>query len=256
MNTPSAVKSASRLLDLLELFSSTHVPLGVSEISRRLGYPKSSCYMLLMTLEQRGLVVVDESRQFQMHPSFHPEARAWIGGVRGRLIQAAAAPMKALVESLNETSFLSVLRSDWMCEYVAKVPSLQELRLDAPVGAVRQPYAGSGGLILLAHLPAEQLESYLATKPLEPVTGKTIIDPARLRRELAAIRTRGYSVAEGTNYPDAAGVGAPVYGPDGTVVAAVSVGAPSRRFQAIRQRAIDETVRTAQVLSRALMRKD
>jgi IclR family transcriptional regulator, acetate operon repressor len=255
MNTSNAVKSAARLLDLLELFSTSQVPLGVSEISRRLAYPKSSCYMLLMTLVQRGLIVTDENRQFAMHASFSPEARAWFGGVRGRLMKAAEAPMKALVDSLDETAFLSVLRSDWMCEYVAKIPSRKELRLDAPVGAVRQPYGGSGGLVLLAYQPGEQLESWLARTPLQAVTVKTIVDPARLRRELAAIRTRGYGLSEGTNYPDASGVGAPVFGPHGTVIAAISVGAPSSRFQDIRLHAINETRRAAQVLSRALMRE-
>lgn len=248
----SAVKSASRVLDLLELFSSTSVAMGVSEVSKRLGFPKSSTYMLLTTLEGRGFIVSNEARRFQLHPAFSAEARAWIGGTRGKLVHAASEPMKALVDVINETCFLTVMRSDWMAEYVAKVSSLQELRLDAPVGKIRELNAGSGGMVLLAHLSQDEIERFLQEHPLQASTPKSIVDPARLRKELATIRTRGYAVSEGTNYPEASGVSAPVYGPHGNIVAAVSIGAPTSRFKVIRLRAIDEVRRCAEAVSRNL----
>ena len=246
------VKSASRVIDLLELFSSTSTAMGVSDISKRLGFPKSSTHMLLATLAGRGFIVSDQERRFRLHPTFGAELRAWIGGTRGKLIHAANAPMKSLVDIVNETCFLTVMRSDWMAEYVAKVSSRQELRLDAPVGAIRQLNAGSGGMVLLAHLPRHEFERFLKEHPLQASTPKSIIEPARLRRELATIRTRGYALSEGTNYPQATGVSAPVRGPDGDVVAAVSIGAPTSRFKVIRQRVIDEVVRCAEAVSRNL----
>ena len=248
----SVVKSAARVLDLLELFSSTTTAMGVSDISKRLGFPKSSTYMLLATLEGRGFIVSDEARKFRLHPAFGAEARAWIGGIRGKLVHAASAPMKSLVDIINETCFLTVMRSDWMAEYVAKVSSLQELRLDAAVGAIRELNAGSGGMVLLAHLPQEEFERFLKEHPLKASTAKSIVDPARLRQELATIRTRGYALSEGTNYPQASGVSAPVCGPYGNVVAAVSIGAPTSRFKLIRPRVIDEVLRCAQAVSRNL----
>lgn len=249
----SAVKSASRVLDLLELFSSTTQPLGVSDVSKRLGFPKSSTFMLLTTLEGRGFIVSDEARRFQLHPAFSAEARAWIGGARGKLVHAASEPMKALVDGVNETCFLTVMRSDWMAEYVAKVSSLQELRLDAPIGSIRELNAGSGGMVLLAHLPSDEFERFLKEHPLKASTSKSIVDPTRLRRELTTIRARGYALSEGTNYPEASGASAPVLGPHGNVVAAVSVGAPTSRFRVARLRVIEEVRRCAQAISRNLV---
>ncbi len=212
--------------------------------------------MLLITLEQRGFVVRDDSSRFALHPSFGSEARAWMGGSRGRLLQLATGPMQTLVEALDESCFLSVLRSDFRSEYIAKISSSQELRLDPPVGSPREPNAGSGGLVLLAHLPEEELMRFLSHRPLRGYTSSTICDPRRLRKELGVIRLRGYCVAEGTNYSHATGVAAPVRNRHGAVVAAVSIGAPTTRLQPVRDRAIQETIRTAEAISRALTRKN
>lgn len=253
MNTPtSAVKSAGRILDLLELFSTSHEPLGVSAIARRLRLPKSSVYMLLLTLEQRGFVVGDDARRFQLHSSFSPDARAWIGGARGKLVQVAGGPMRSLVERTKETCFISVLRPDWLTEYIAKMVSPHELRIDAPLGSTREPNAGSSGMVLLAFTPEEKVEIFLSTHPLKRYTDRTICDPRRLRRELRAVRARGYAIAEGTNYSYASGVSAPVRNMRGNVIAAISVGAPSARFNLIREEAIEGAIQAAEELTREL----
>ena len=65
MNSP-LVKSASRVLDLIEILALTPRALGVTELSQRLGIPKSSTSMLLATLEARGYVMVDPARRFRL----------------------------------------------------------------------------------------------------------------------------------------------------------------------------------------------
>jgi len=254
-NERTTVKSAARVLDLLEFFSSGTDPLGVSEISKRLGTPKSSTYMLLITLEQRGFLVRDSSSRFGLHPSFSPDARAWIGGSRGRLLQLARGSMQDLVDALDESCFLSIIRADFMSEYIAKIASSQELRLDPPLGLAREPNAGSGGLVLLAYLPGEALERFFATHALRGYTANTLREPRRLRRELALIRGQGYAVAEGTNYSHATGVAAPIRNRHGAVIAALSIGAPTTRLQPVLQRAIQATIKAAAAISRDLARK-
>jgi DNA-binding IclR family transcriptional regulator len=82
--------------------------------------------------------------------------------------------------------------------------------------------------VLLAHLPPERIEQVIANG-LERMTSVTIIDPDALRRDLADIRARGYSVTFGESHPDVHGVAAPVRDHTGAVVASVSVlGASSR----------------------------
>jgi DNA-binding IclR family transcriptional regulator len=65
---------------------------------------------------------------------------------------------------------------------------------------------------------------------LEKRTEKTITSEAALRLELAAVRTRGYAVADEELEPGLIALAAPVFRYDGTVVAAMSVSAPTARM--------------------------
>jgi DNA-binding IclR family transcriptional regulator len=67
----------------------------------------------------------------------------------------------------------------------------------------------SPGKVLLAYLPEETLDRYLA-RPLESYTPKTVTDPNVLRQQLALIRKQGYSwVFE--ELEEIAGVSAPIW---------------------------------------------
>lgn len=54
------VKSAKRILEILEYFSSPNSTASVTELSRRLGFPQSSTSALLDTLENLGYLAFDE----------------------------------------------------------------------------------------------------------------------------------------------------------------------------------------------------
>ena len=66
----NGVKSASRVLDLLEIFAAAPSPLGVSELARRLSIPKSSVSALLRTLLLRGYLERDQHGGYRQ--STHP----------------------------------------------------------------------------------------------------------------------------------------------------------------------------------------
>ena len=57
----SEVKSAGRILDLLEYLSQRREAVSLSQIIRDLGFPKSSAHGLLQTLTARGHVTQDDA---------------------------------------------------------------------------------------------------------------------------------------------------------------------------------------------------
>jgi DNA-binding IclR family transcriptional regulator len=73
--------------------------------------------------------------------------------------------------------------------------------------------------------------AYLSRHGLERLTDRTITDPAKLHKELASIRRRGYATSLGERQPGAASVAAPVFDHDGHVVAVISVAGPAARFR-------------------------
>jgi DNA-binding IclR family transcriptional regulator len=102
---------------------------------------------------------------------------------------------------------------------------------------------------MLAHADTALQERAIGG-PLRRFTGKTIGAGAELRRVLAEVRRTGVAISDGQVETFALSVGAPVYGPDDRVVAAVAIVVPSDGWDA---RALIPVVRaSARGISRAL----
>lgn len=252
MNDASAVKSATRVLDVLEVLAVAAEPVGASELARRLGIPKSSTHMLLSTLEGRGYVVGDDTRRFRLNPMLASARRSWAGGARAALRHLAREPMQRLARATGESAFLGVPRDESSFQYVEKVVSGHEVRCDAELGQRRALHSSSVGLVLLAFNAPARVERYLTGHALERVTVRTVCDPARLRRELAAIRKQGYAITRDTNAVGASGIAAPIFDGSGRVLAGINISAPTSRFEAVVERAATELIGAARSITAEL----
>jgi DNA-binding IclR family transcriptional regulator len=79
------------------------------------------------------------------------------------------------------------------------------------------------GKVLLSALPVNQVAKIIERQGLAPRTPYTITTLARLRRELALVRRRGFAVVMEENTLGVASIGAPILGADGRPLAAISV---------------------------------
>ena len=86
-------------------------------------------------------------------------------------------------------------------------------------------HAASSGLVLLAYSGPAVQEEVLSGR-LEKVTPETITDPPLIRKHLAEIRQRGYVAIPGIGVSEWTGIAVPVFGPDGTVAAALNAIVP------------------------------
>ncbi|BCT78216.1 IclR family transcriptional regulator [Sinomonas cyclohexanicum] len=106
---------------------------------------------------------------------------------------------------------------------------------DYPVRSVfemlRNPHASAAGKLMLAHL--EERESLFPGGPLVRVTGHTIADHARLKEELAEIRSKGEAVEINELEEGSASLAVPVTRPSGSVGAAVCLTGSAERFDSI-----------------------
>jgi len=81
-------------------------------------------------------------------------------------------------------------------------------------------------------------------------TPNTIVEPKRLKAELAAIRTRGYSIDDCEHEPELRCVGAPIRNSAGRVFAAISASGPTKRVTSDRVPELARIVMThAELLS-------
>lgn len=216
-----------RAVALLKAFTDAQPELGLTEMAHAARLNKTTAYRLLTALESAGLIVKNrEAESYRLGP----EAIA-LGGraLRSNPLYLASRPeLETLARKSGETATLEVLAG-------AETLILDEVLSHYFVGTMpsvgtRWPaHTTSTGKVLLAHLAEADLDRVLSDRLAKP-TSHAIGTHAALRRELARVRERGYSVADEELEIGYVAIGAPVRNFEGHVTAAISLGGPSIRL--------------------------
>jgi IclR family transcriptional regulator, KDG regulon repressor len=220
----SSVKSARRVLDILELLGANVEGLKFPQIAELLGLPKSSLHALLATLHAKKWIAFDEASR-----TYRIGVRAWEVGqgyLRARdLALIADEHRRAARAELNETIQLGVLDGVEVL-YIAKVDADRPFRLVSRAGLRLPAWATGLGKVLLAYLPPAELRRRMEGVQFVPFTENTITDIAQLERVLARIRAEGIGRDQGEHTAFVYCVAAPVRDKTGAVVAAMSCSLP------------------------------
>ncbi|MET7456120.1 IclR family transcriptional regulator [Streptomyces sp. NPDC005574] len=211
-----------RLLSVLGAFDHEHPALCLTDISRRAGLTLTTAHRLVAALTEWGALERDASGVY------HVGLRLWEVAAlapRGLALRQVALPhLEDLYEATHENVQLAV-RDAAEVVYIEWISGRSAVGVHIRVGARWPLHATGVGLVLLAHGEAAFQETY-CSGPLASFTPHTITDGVRLRRELAEVRRSGVAVSSRQVTEDALSVAAPVRGPGGSVVAAVSVVVP------------------------------
>ncbi|WP_067816365.1 IclR family transcriptional regulator [Actinomadura kijaniata] len=212
----------SRAVRVLEAFGPDLAALSVAEIARRSGVSMATTSRMVAELVRLGLLERGADRRVRAGLRLRELAsRAASAGLR----EAAAPFMEDLHAVVGHHVHLGVLEDARLL--VVERLSAPDAVVDASRFGGRLPaHASSGGLVLLAHAPAEVRERVLAGRR-ERFTAATVTDPARLRTLLADVRRGGFAFCRGHVHPRAAGIAAPVRDARGRVVAALTAVVPN-----------------------------
>lgn len=243
--------TASRVATLLSVFLDGRADLGVSQIHRELGWPKSVVHRLLRALEETGFVVSDaHSRRYCLGPKALQLGLVALAQVDVRRL--ALPYLLALRDRTGETTTLS-LRVGRERLYVEQVESLQGVRQIVQVGARAPLYLGASGKAILAFLPPADQAAVLAEARAARLLDGTPLDCERLIAELGTVRTCGYAVSLSERLAGAASVAAPVFDHTSTVLGSLSIAGVTARQNRAALEALGPEVRSvAGQLSAAL----
>ncbi len=206
--TQSVDRAAQLLVGVLE----GERPQAVTELSERAKLPKSTASRLLSALERHGLVQQHGTRgAFSAGPVLLRYAQGRPGDPN--LLALAQQPMHALSEATGETINLAVA-GPLGVEHLAQIESRHFLGTGQWVGR-RVPYHCTAvGKVLVAFGGADP-------GSLEPAV-------------IARVRRDGYATAVDELEDGLTAIAAPVPGPTGDVVAAISITGPTLRLPAPR----------------------
>jgi IclR family pca regulon transcriptional regulator len=103
------------------------------------------------------------------------------------------------------------------------------MSVDLSIGTRLPAYCTSMGRVILAHLPPPELEAYLERVKLVAHTNRTLVDPARLRKELAQVARNDYAIVDQELELGLRSIAVPVRDLSGRVVAAMNIGTQASR---------------------------
>lgn len=130
----------------------------------------------------------------------------------------------------GETANLAVLDGQDVL-YLDVMESSHTFRLVSHMGMRRPVHCTALGKALAAYLAAEEKEHLLSSLSFERFTPHTLTRLARLRKELARVRQRGYALDDEEAVLGSRCVGAPIFEESGKVAAAISVAGPTTRIR-------------------------
>src|SRR5215471_10589619 len=214
-----------RALAVLGVLAEASQPLGVTEIARRIGLPKSVVHYHISALVRNRYVEARADRRYGLG---YAALRLGRGNHTNLELRTRALPhMRALHHETWETVTLSVLVGRERV-YVEQLVSPQEIKLAVELGRPFPLHAGASGRAIMAFLPLDAREALLS-EPLERLSRHTVVDPASLRSLLDTVRETRLAVSRSERQEGAASVAAPVFDGHG-IAGALTVCGPEYRF--------------------------
>lgn len=209
-----------KVLALLAAFTYESPTLTLTELSRRTGLPLPTVHRRAAELVRWGALERGPDRRYRIGLRLWEVASL---APRGVAVRNVALPiMQELYDVTKEQHVHLSVRDDMDVVFLERLSSPHGPQADSRAGGRFGAFATGAGLVLLAYAPSDLQEAYLQTA-LRRYTENTVTDPALLRSILANVRRDGYSLSDRMVGADVQCVGAPIYGPDGSTVAAVSI---------------------------------
>ena len=240
------LRNACRILKLLGRHPDG---LKAADLARELDVPVTTTLRIMTTLHLEGLARKNEGR-YELGPVLIQLGTAAMAGAEIR--DLAVPVLQRLTVTTAETSHLAIPCDD-RALIVAVQDSPHPLRASSRPGYLAELHCSSTGKIFLAYLHLDRAAEVLPADSLVRRTPKTLTTLAKIKRDAELIRSRGYSLDDEEYHPGVRCLAVPVFGPEGTVVAALGITASVVRFTPARVPEMFEKVRAAATELSALL---
>jgi IclR family transcriptional regulator, KDG regulon repressor len=238
----SSVRNIARILKSFRL---DKPEMTLSELSRKLGIPKSTMFKLLHTMMSEGFLEKNEGTG-KYRPGRH------MSGLGRTILAGSEWPniaypyLKSLARQTGLTAHLSCYEQGEVI-WLVKVEDYDSFPLYSRVGRRAPAYAPASGKAILAFLGEAEI-SQLVLHHWKTLTPKTNTDKTKFLSELDRTKQSGFSIQREEVELGAASLAVPVLDTGRKPVAGISVAGQKSRFQgnslteiriALRQTALD-----------------
>ncbi|MBK1789170.1 IclR family transcriptional regulator [Prauserella cavernicola] len=238
-------------LVVLDMFRRDRPTVGIGEMARHLGVHKSSASRIAATLAHAGFLEPgDTVGTYRLGGKL-----AALGTLASQdldLERVVVPHLARLTWQTGETGHMAVLEGG-NARTVSVTDGWHTVRMHSWAGKIAPAYVSSMGKALLAGLDPAELDGLYSGGELEARTERTVRSVDALVADLTRLRADGFGLDDEELEEGLRCVSAPIVGPEGTVVASISVSGPVQRLSLERVPAIAGHVRcAAAAASRAL----
>lgn len=213
-------QSVRKAFALLKSFRGPDEWVSSAELGRRAHLSEAAAHRMMRTLEEMGAVFRNS------RGSYRPGMLlAWLSRdvAIGDLLRVAShQEITDLALQMRAVVHVGILENG-MVTYTAKAGDPTCISVLTQVGSQLEAYCSALGKILLAGLPAEQIEEFLRDGRFVALTDRTITDVASLRSEIQRVREQGYAIDDREISQNVYCIGVPIQDPHGHTIAAISL---------------------------------
>ena len=191
------IQVAEKLFQVIELLAENG-PMGIMDLSNRLGFHKSTVHRLVASLQHMGYIRQEEGslKYFLSLKFLQIGSRILEQNDMAEMIHPA---LKKLSEQVGETVHL-VRREGTEAVYIDKVEfNVGSIRMVSRVGSRIPLYCSGVGKALLAELPDEKIREIWEESEIVRLTPRTITSFEELMEHLRKVRQDGYAIDDEEN---------------------------------------------------------
>jgi IclR family transcriptional regulator, pca regulon regulatory protein len=227
---PNFMTSLARGLIVIQAFTQQSPQMTISQLSVKTGLSRAAVRRCLYTLTKLGFAGAEDGSRYSLRPRMLTLSHTY---TTSNTLSSAAQPiLERMSASLHESFSVATLDGEDIV-YIARTQVNRVMAVDLHIGSRLPAYCTSMGRILLAYLPAEQQEQYLAKVNLIPHTTRTITSVEKLRLALRNIRRNGYAICDQEYEVGLRSIAVPVYSSSGRVVATLNLSGNAPRLSVL-----------------------
>lgn len=207
----ASVKSAGRVLRILEFFDEIQREARVAEIAERLSFPQSSTSILLNCLVDLGYMeYLPESR------SFLPSPRVTLLGTwldKGPVRNGSLIRMLEEISQKTGDTIIIAARNGIFSQYIHVLQARSAMRFHVPQGSRRLAVWSATGFALLTGCSEKEVRALCTRTNAEAASGQPRVDINQVLENVRQTRRAGYFFSTGLVTPGAGSIAVPL--PDG-----------------------------------------
>ncbi|NYF89126.1 IclR family transcriptional regulator C-terminal domain-containing protein [Tunturiibacter empetritectus] len=227
---PNFMTSLARGLIVIQAFTQQSPQMTISQLSVKTGLSRAAVRRCLYTLTKLGFAGAEDGSRYSLRPRMLTLSHTY---TTSNTLSTAAQPiLERMSAALRESFSVATLDGEDIV-YIARTQVNRVMAVDLHIGSRLPAYCTSMGRILLAYLPPEQLEQYLAKAVLTPHTTRTITSVEKLRLTLRNVRRNGYALVDQEYEVGLRSLAVPVFASSGRVVATLNLSGNAPRLSVL-----------------------